>query len=223
MMAAQRHVGGREDALAEIVDRPADLTETSICALSGMRSGEACRSRRTEWLPPDASPLPCSWHHASETGLLTLWPDEYRHWASERGLLEDERPLADGVSRRVGAASARVVERRLSILSPADGAVYLLDPTLRPEFQALSLRAAGTRGILECRVDGRPVGSAPVDRRLSWVLRPGRHRIMSATRADVRLEQRFSSSNGSGDHEDVTGRSGSSGRPKCSLFLPSAS
>jgi penicillin-binding protein 1C len=177
MMAAQRHIGGREDALAEIVDRPADLTETSICALSGMRSGEACRSRRTEWLPPDASPLPCSWHHASETGLLTLWPDEYRHWASERGLLEDERPVADGVSRRVGAASARVVERRLSILSPPDGAVYLLDPTLRAEFQALSLRAAGTRGILEWRVDGRPVGSAPVDRRLSWVLRPGRHRI----------------------------------------------
>jgi penicillin-binding protein 1C len=178
MMAAQRHVHGREDTTAEIVGRPPDLTETQICVLSGMRSGDACRSRRTEWLPANTSPLPCSWHHASETGLLTLWPDEYRHWASERGLLEDESLVADSVSPPVRAASAQMGERRrFAIVSPPDGPVYLLDPTLRPEFQALSLRASGTRGVLEWRVNGKTVGSAPADRHLPWVLRPGRHRI----------------------------------------------
>jgi penicillin-binding protein 1C len=96
MLAAQRHVHGREDADADLVARPADLQEHTICALSGMRAGAACPIRSPEWLPPGFSPLPCSWHHATEDGLLTIWPDEYRTWAAGRGLLERDEVVAVG-------------------------------------------------------------------------------------------------------------------------------
>src|SRR6185503_11888472 len=94
MLAAQRHVHGREDPDADLVARPGDLREHTICALSGMRAGEACPIRTREWVPPGFSPLPCSWHHATEDGLLTIWPDEYRTWAAGRGLLERDHVLA---------------------------------------------------------------------------------------------------------------------------------
>ena len=179
MLAAQRHVNGREDSDDALVARPGDLREYTICALSGMRAGDACPIRTREWLPPGFSPLPCSWHHASEDGLITVWPDEYRTWAAGRGLLESERILAvaDRTVRRSPAHGAvqRVAARRLEITMPADGATYLIDPTLRMEFQTLSLRAVGAAGHVEWSLDGRRVGRVPPDDSVTWPLERGRH------------------------------------------------
>lgn len=180
MLAAERHVRGSAEASHDIVERPPDLVEAEICELSGMRAGEACLSRRREWLPPHASPLPCSWHHLSDEGVLTLWPDEYRHWASARGVLE-ETPAVRGDSMRVVRAAAPRPQP-FGIVSPPDGATYLIDPTLRPEYQALSLRVAGTRGSVRWRVNGRLIGSADADRHLSWKLRSGQHHVTAHDR-----------------------------------------
>jgi penicillin-binding protein 1C len=190
MLAAQRHINGEPSAA--IVERPADLVDTDICELSGMRSGTACPSRRRESLPRDASPLPCSWHHASDNGLLTLWPDEYRQWAAARGLLSDEPPPATEVVRTARlAVSPPRRERRFSIVNPPDGAVFLLDPTLRRSFQAVALRAAGASGRVQWRVNGIPVGSSNADAHLSWTLRAGEHRVTAhdtrGRTADVRI------------------------------------
>ena len=43
MLAAQRHVHGREEPDADLVARPADLREHTICALSGMRAARRAR------------------------------------------------------------------------------------------------------------------------------------------------------------------------------------
>jgi penicillin-binding protein 1C len=179
MLAAQAHAGGHDHETVEIVPRPPDLSATEVCELSGMRAGTACPSRRREWLGRDASPLPCSWHHGSEEGLLTLWPDEYRHWAAARGLLQEERrPSFEPPDARL-AATTRAARRgtRLDIVSPAHGAVYLLDPTLRRDFQALSLRASGGTGMVEWRVNGKTVGREAAHRPVSWPLRPGDHQV----------------------------------------------
>jgi membrane carboxypeptidase/penicillin-binding protein PbpC len=66
----------------------------------------------------------------------------------------------------------------LRVLSPPDGAVYLIDPTLRREFQTIGLRGAAD-GVapLEWRVDDTPVGTAPPDASLNWRLTPGHHVI----------------------------------------------
>ncbi|HEV2719776.1 MAG TPA: penicillin-binding transpeptidase domain-containing protein [Thermoanaerobaculia bacterium] len=53
----------------------------------------------------------------------------------------------------------------LRIVNPADGATYLIDPTLRREFQALRLRASDDARFT---VDGKRVGS-------DWPLQAGRH------------------------------------------------
>ena len=184
MLAAHEHARGRDEASADIVPRPRDLIAVEICELSGMRTGAACPSRRREWLPATTSPLPCSWHHAAEDGLLTLWPDEYRPWAAARGLLESERPAVPEprpASRAESAGRAFTPSHatRLEIVSPAAGTVYLIDPTLRASFQALPLRATGAAGAVEWRVNGTRVGSGAGHRHVSWPLRPGEHEILA--------------------------------------------
>ena len=68
----------------------------------------------------------------------------------------------------------------LQIVSPADGSSYLIDPTLRREFQTLSLHAvAARRGPIEWTVNGREVGTADADAKVEWPLAPGKHRIIA--------------------------------------------
>jgi hypothetical protein len=55
----------------------------------------------------------------------------------------------------------------LAIVNPPDNTTYLIDPTLRREFQALRLRASSAA---TWTVDGRRV-------RDDWPLEPGRHVI----------------------------------------------
>jgi penicillin-binding protein 1C len=178
MLAAQRHVHGREEEHALLVSRPGDLREQTICALSGMRAGDACPMRTREWLPPDFSPLPCSWHHDSEDGLLTLWPDEYRVWAAGRGLSEPDNHIA--AANRLSRLSERTdvrraSARRLEISNPPDGATYLIDPTLRMEFQTLPLRVLGAVGAVEWTINGRQLGRARGNHSLTWPLARGKH------------------------------------------------
>jgi membrane carboxypeptidase/penicillin-binding protein PbpC len=146
-----------------------------------MRAGEACPIRTREWLPPGFSPLPCSWHHASEDGLLTLWPDEYRTWAAGRGLLEPDRAVA-AVIRAPARSAPRDDARRAStrpfeIVNPADGATYLIDPTLRMDFQTLPLRTTGATGDVEWTVSGRRLGRSSAHDSLTWPLERGTHLV----------------------------------------------
>ena len=63
-------------------------------------------------------------------------------------------------------------------MRPLAGAVYLIDPTLQPEFQTLPLAAQGaSRGLIEWYVDGALVGRAGPDATVRWPLIRGSHRI----------------------------------------------
>jgi membrane carboxypeptidase/penicillin-binding protein PbpC len=66
----------------------------------------------------------------------------------------------------------------IRVLNPPDGAVYLIDPTLRREFQTIGLRGAtDAMAPLEWRVDDTPIGATGPDAALNWPLTPGRHVI----------------------------------------------
>jgi membrane carboxypeptidase/penicillin-binding protein PbpC len=66
----------------------------------------------------------------------------------------------------------------LRIVSPPNGAVYLIDPTLRRDFQSLPLRTIGAgRSVVEWRVDGQTVGRVADGAAVDWSLVPGRHVI----------------------------------------------
>jgi penicillin-binding protein 1C len=192
MLAAQQRVAGGRDETADIVARPPDLEERTICDLSGMHAGAACALRHREWLPASYSPLPCDWHHLAEGGVLTVWPPEYRRWASERGLLQEPAPRGGHeplVPTRVPLrASGSRTGPALAIVSPPAGATYLLDPTLRPEFQTVPFRAVTTRGPVEWRVNGRLLASTAADAETHWQLRPGEHRISARDAAGREAE-----------------------------------
>jgi penicillin-binding protein 1C len=185
MLAANR---GRESMGAhEILAPPQGLEEVTICALSGMRANPWCPSRAKEWIGAAHDELlPCAWHRQSDAGLQTIYPPEFRAWASEvaepgaiptkprSGEIGPRSAIASVTLRKdTGAASAV-----LAIANPPAGAIYSVDPTLRREFQALPLRAVSDRPTtLTWLVDGATIGTASSERALSWPLAVGAHEI----------------------------------------------
>ena len=182
MLAAERRYGpDAADAVLAVPSSGRDgVHERDICALSGLAANEWCPARRREWLPADADLPPCSWHHLDDGELITIWPAEYHEWARQRGILGVPRvahvPRVPEVPRRRVPAASEVFR----IASPADGSTYLIDPTLRREFQSLSLRIISSpRGAIEWWIDGRPIARTSVQPAASWSLTPGTHTFVA--------------------------------------------
>jgi len=167
---------------------PERTTRETVCALSGMRASPWCPAQMDEWIAADAAgrDRECTWHVPRNDSVFVQWPSEYLEWARTEQLLDHSIPMpspmrAAAVTRRVTISPAVA---RLRIVSPPDGAVYLIDPTLRREFQTLPLRAAVEDAAdVEWRIDGRSVGRTTASGAVQWPLSPGAHTV---TVRDVR-------------------------------------
>jgi hypothetical protein len=189
MLAAVQHARGHLPAAedASLVSTPGDLRHVTIGALSGMRANAWCPTRMTEWLPIDASPLPCGWHHQSDEGLLTIWPMQYEPWAKEHGMIRERAPVSATASASAtvvraslttNSSSAAPASCRFEIRNPPPGAIYLIDPTLRRDFQTLPLQAACVqREQIDWRIDDAAIGTTTGTDRLAWPLAVGEHRV----------------------------------------------
>jgi membrane carboxypeptidase/penicillin-binding protein PbpC len=111
---------------------------------------------------------------------MTVWPERYRAWADTAGVRTRlDRRAERGpafVSGAVGPArdTSTTTRASLHVTSPADGTVFLIDPTLRPEFQAVPLRAIGAGPTrVSWTINGRAVGSTAGDAALQWPLERG--------------------------------------------------
>jgi membrane carboxypeptidase/penicillin-binding protein PbpC len=195
MLAAVERTHGSTDSSAPILPPVSNVKRVRVCALSGLAAGAACPIRTDEWLPADAPRDQCTWHHASDEGVITVWPEAYRDWARDAGLLvaltspsaHRLPPTAyspSGAAPRLpptvyspsGAAYRPTASGPLAIVTPLAGAVYLVDPTLRREFQALPLRASGgAPGARQWFVDDSPLGLEKDDALLRWPLAVGEH------------------------------------------------
>jgi penicillin-binding protein 1C len=207
LAATHRTAGGAHlPGNTSIVARPEGLQQRRVCALSGMAANAWCPSRQFEWLGPQEQ-VPCSWHHMSDEGLFTVWPPEYRRWAAAQGLLQ-ARDFASGAglahrsAEREGgrppivARSAKMDRARreggLDIVNPPTGATYLIDPTLRREFQTLPLRATTRRpGQIQWLVNGVAFGASQSDAPVMWPLAPGTHTITARDGAGNVAESRI--------------------------------
>ncbi|HYR29962.1 MAG TPA: penicillin-binding transpeptidase domain-containing protein, partial [Thermoanaerobaculia bacterium] len=129
-----------------------DVESIEICATSGLRPNTYCPTIRKEWLATDDAPRFCSWHHDGYTD----WPPELRDWA--RREFPETKP-----------APATKHAATLRISNPANGATFLIDPTLRREFQTLRLRASAMTPVT-WQINGRRVGN-------EWPLERGRHKV----------------------------------------------
>lgn len=181
VMLAATHQGGAHDVFdgRAIVDPPHTVQSVKICALSGMAANAWCPTKQHEWVAAEAHPFPCSWHHVSDEGLLTYVPPHYQ-------VASDGRANA---APAVPPRAARVLASRASspppfrIASPPEGATYLIDPTLRHDFQTLPLRVVTTGdGPIEWSVNGDRIGSAGSNEPLSWPLSKGEHRFVARDR-----------------------------------------
>jgi penicillin-binding protein 1C len=208
MLAAVEHQHGALplDDHTPVIDPPAELERRDICALSGMTPGAACPTRASEWVPRGHAQDTCTWHHASDRGLVTVWPELYRDWARREGLagaLSSAAADMSGIPADITAAAAP--ERQaapvahagntpLTITRPLAGGVFMIDPTLRPEFQMLSFSARGGEGRLFWFVDGEPFATGAPGESVRWPLSRGRHEILvrdnKGQTAQTRIEVR---------------------------------
>src|SRR5262249_4162309 len=140
------------------------LEKHAICALSGMRASRWCPTQTEEWTAGDAATGDgeCTWHTPRDGGAGVRWPLEYVPWARGDGFLDRVCRGAEAAAPRGEAvAIASTASTRLRVVNPPDGAIYLIDPTLRRDFQTLPLRAAANSAV-EWRIDGTPVGRGDV-------------------------------------------------------------
>jgi len=83
MLAAVERVRGSIPAgdRTAIVAVPPDVTERTVCAVSGLAPTPACLHRTSEWLPAGELLSTCTWHRETSDGVVTIWPEAYRAWS----------------------------------------------------------------------------------------------------------------------------------------------
>jgi penicillin-binding protein 1C len=136
---------------------PAGVTETQICALSGMTSGPYCTGLVREWIRNEKIPSTCTWH----TGAGLFYPPEYQAWLTERFRL--------GAVMQGGSGRIR---------NPVSGSVYYLDPSVPPNAQALRVETNGfsvdalvySDGVLQGSLNHAGVYALPLSRGQHTVL-----------------------------------------------------
>jgi penicillin-binding protein 1C len=176
MLAAEkrrgRTLGDKDDGpIVGAREAQSSVAPREVCALSGLAANGWCPVRKREWLDPEAELLPCSWHHLDDGEVITVWPAEYQQWAAKHSPGAAAPAMSRNSVRPVppGGATFRIT-------SPADGSTYLIDPTLRREFQAIPLRiASSSSNIITWDIDGKRAATSGEEGRPSWMLAPGRH------------------------------------------------
>jgi penicillin-binding protein 1C len=173
---------------------PPDLTEITVCALSGHVPGPACPRRARALAPAATVPSdPCPYHVTVEvdaaTGLTVTpdcrgdrptrtidvlrWPAAVRRWLHDAGGDLPEQPgYAPGCAPPPDAAPR--------IVQPEARATLLLTPGLTPEQQQVPLEAHSARPDepLTWFVDGALLGTAAPGERLWWTPSRGAHALV---------------------------------------------
>lgn len=160
--AVERRASGETRLDGSFADAPEELERVRVCSSSGELSRPECPHAAEEWMPSTAALLRCTWH----TGDRTRFPSAFMKWAEARGV-----EMEAAVTR----ASAEQHEA-FAITSPPDGATYMLDPTLRAEFQRLRLDVNEPASVI-WRVDGAIIGRSTAGEAAYWDPKRGKHAI----------------------------------------------
>ncbi len=146
---------------------PPGIVRAEICPLSGLRPSPRCRGVIHEIFAAGTEPeTTCALSH------------------------EQAAPGAGGGPSGLGS---KIPARGLTVLSPADGDVYKLDPVLRGEYQSIRLRAVLAAGFrpeaVEWWVEGKKIGEAGPPYSLAWRLKPGSYTIRARARSTTGMEE----------------------------------
>jgi penicillin-binding protein 1C len=144
---------------------PPGLVRRDVCASSGRLAGLACPGRIREVFEAGTEPSDiCFFDHARVRASAVPAP-------ARRMPERAERP------------EARTLDPKIQIIGIEDGAVFRLDPVLRPEHQKMRCRAILT-GLEDVRsvewwLNGRRAAVVPGGAGWIWRLRPGSYTIVA--------------------------------------------
>jgi hypothetical protein len=166
------------------------IEQLEICPLSGLLRTAACPKGIREWLPQANQRAHCDWHqHLAidrRNGLLAgpgcaasvveerdveLLPTEYTRWAHGVGRPSVLLASSPHCPLREDAGSSS----KLEILTPANGARFVLDPDRPRELQRLQIAvsAEGWEGRPQLEIDGEELVALDVSLRFDWLMQPG--------------------------------------------------
>ncbi len=141
---------------------PRNYRKLPVCAVSGMAPGPDCPAVTDEYvaLAAAANRPVCSWHYRQNGRVHVRYPQEYQRWLS---------------GRNTAGALADTGEGR--ILYPADGAVFVFDPSIPSAAQKIKVDCTGAGARAELFVNGVSAGTS--ERPFSWFvpLLPGEMRL----------------------------------------------
>ena len=174
-------------------ERPPDMVQVEVCALSGLLPTPDCPYTRTEWFIPGTEPteydtiyrrvvvdgltgLPADSTTPpgrQESRLYLDLPPQAHEWAREQGL-----PLLADLEGALSETPSP--ETALHIVSPDPNTVYRITPEIPLDSQRLRFVAVGPTGAHDVTIllDGEPLATcAGPPFETWWVLAVGEHRL----------------------------------------------
>lgn len=173
------------------------LERVQVCPISGLPRSANCPGSTAEWLPASHTTQVCDWHRRvgvdTRNGLLAgpacpnavveqrqyeYYPAEFTQWAHAAG-----RPVGPAESSPHCPLPAAIEAGRLQIVSPLDGARFVIDPDRPRELQRLSITVAssGGRARVRLEIDGLPEVELDQVQRLNWQLEAGDHTFVAVS------------------------------------------
>jgi penicillin-binding protein 1C len=131
-------------------ERPKEIVQRAVCALSGQRPGPTCPGRKLELFVPasaarlDAAP-PCSFHppHGAQRRAAVAFPEELTHWAHAHGLAD--------ANRRPESVSG------VQLVYPPPGTRFELDPYRPAEAQVPPVKTLPADDRVRVTIAGKPL------------------------------------------------------------------
>ena len=174
---------------AKEFERPADMTQLEVCALSGLLPTSACQHKRTERFIPGTEPTQSDAYYkqiridsltnkistdATHQGVPVIvldLPVEAQPWARAQGL-----PLLVDYSQ----ISSTIQNSEIFLVSPRPNTVYQITSNLEPSAQQLLIEALVGQGITQVTfwVDGSLLANlSEPPYEVWWLLQAGEHRF----------------------------------------------
>ncbi len=141
--------------------RPETIVAAEICPVSGKRPGPHCEHGKRElFIAGHVPEETCDWHQLVCGAPAVVYPAPVRSWAQFYG--------------RTSPASCERLDpdAPIRIVSPVDGARFVLEPHRPPQAQRPPLTALPAAPDLRWTIDGEPAER--------WIPTPGTHRIAVA-------------------------------------------
>lgn len=215
MMALSKRFPDQVSFLKSGFDLPAGIRSVQVCPVSGMLAGQNCTSSIEEkFLPGTVPSEECTWHKriavnkqtglratdATPVGLIEYrlfedYPPQFRQWAKEqhKALPPQEFSLASDMQTN-GQPQPIKTAGSVIITYPKPNMVFAIDPTLRPEFQAIYFTALSPSdgNPIVWILDGKLIGkttSSP--HRLLWKLQSGSHTVQAVSASGLHQSVTF--------------------------------